>query len=196
MHSLMISKLIMNFGIYANKGRLHRYSHVMGLCGGSDGKESICSVRDLGSIPDLGSFPGEGNSWASLVAQRVKRLPAVQETWVRFLGQEDPLEKEIATCSSTVAWKIPWMEKPGRLQSMGHKESAMTERLHFLFTFTHSSILVRRIPWIEEPGGLQSMGSQRVRHEGDSTSLETWTSCAISVTCPRAGANSTCHPHL
>ena len=56
---------------------------------------------------------------ASLVAQRVKRLPAMQETQVQFLGQEDPLEKEIATHSSTLAWKIPWMEKPGRLQSMG-----------------------------------------------------------------------------
>ena len=56
---------------------------------------------------------------ASLVAQRVKHLPAMQETWVRFLGWEDPLEKEIATHSSTLAWKIPWMEKPSRLQSMG-----------------------------------------------------------------------------
>ena len=51
---------------------------------------------------------------AFLVAQRVKRLPAMQETWVRFLGQEDPLEKEMATHSSTLAWKIPWTEKPGR----------------------------------------------------------------------------------
>ena len=56
---------------------------------------------------------------ASLVAQRVKRLPAMQETWVQSLGQEDPLEKEMATHSSTLAWKIPWTEKPGRLQSMG-----------------------------------------------------------------------------
>ena len=57
--------------------------------------------------------------WASLVAQRVKHLPAMQETCVRFLGQEDPLEKEMATHSSTLAWKIPWTEKPGKLQSMG-----------------------------------------------------------------------------
>ena len=57
--------------------------------------------------------------WASLVAQKVKRLPAMQETWVPSLGQEDPLEKEMATHSSTLAWKIPWTEKPGRLQSMG-----------------------------------------------------------------------------
>ena len=53
------------------------------------------------------------------MAQRVKLLPAMQETWVRSLGQEDPLEKEMAPDSSTLAWKIPWTEKPGRLQSMG-----------------------------------------------------------------------------
>ena len=49
----------------------------------------------------------------------VKRLPTMQETWVRFLGQEEPLEKEMATHSSTLDWKIPWMEECGRLQSMG-----------------------------------------------------------------------------
>ena len=53
------------------------------------------------------------------MAQRVKCLPAMQETRVRFLGREDPLEKEIATHSNILAWKIPWMEKPDRLQSMG-----------------------------------------------------------------------------
>ena len=56
---------------------------------------------------------------ASLVAQRVKQLPAMWETRVRSLGGEDPLEKEMATHSGTLAWKIPWTEKPGRLQSMG-----------------------------------------------------------------------------
>ena len=57
--------------------------------------------------------------WASLVAQKVKRLPAMWETQVQSLGQEDPLEKAMATHSSTLAWKIPWMEEPGGLQSMG-----------------------------------------------------------------------------
>ena len=57
--------------------------------------------------------------WASLVAQRIKHLPAMQKTRVRSLGQEDPLEKEMATHSGILAWKIPWMEEPGRLQSMG-----------------------------------------------------------------------------
>ena len=56
---------------------------------------------------------------ASLVAQTVKRQPAMWETRVRFLGQEDPLEKEMAIHSSTLAWKIPWTEEPDRLQSMG-----------------------------------------------------------------------------
>ena len=56
---------------------------------------------------------------AGLVAQSVKNLPAVQETWVRSLGWEDPLEKEMATHSSILAWKISWTEEPGGLQSMG-----------------------------------------------------------------------------
>ena len=57
---------------------------------------------------------------ASLLAQMVKRnLPAMQETWVQFLGQKDYLEKGMATHSSILAWRIPWTEEPGRLQSMG-----------------------------------------------------------------------------
>ena len=63
---------------------------------------------------------------ASLVAQLVKNLPAMQETWVQFLGQEEPLEKEMATYSSIIAWRIPWTEEPGRLQSMGLQELDMT----------------------------------------------------------------------
>ena len=57
--------------------------------------------------------------WTSLVAQMVKRLSTVRETRVRSLGREDPLEKEMAIHFSTIAWKIPWTEEPGRLQSMG-----------------------------------------------------------------------------
>ena len=64
--------------------------------------------------------------WASLVAQSVKNLPAMQETWVRSLGQEDPLEKGMATHSSILAWRIPWTEEPGGLQSMGSQRD-MTE---------------------------------------------------------------------
>ena len=55
----------------------------------------------------------------NMVAQRVTHLPTMQETWIQSLGQEDLLEKEMATHSSILAWKIPWMEEPGRLQSMG-----------------------------------------------------------------------------
>ena len=62
---------------------------------------------------------------ASLVAQTVKRLPAMWETWVQSLGREDPLEKEMATHSSTLAWKIPWVEEPGRLQSMGSQRVSL-----------------------------------------------------------------------
>ena len=53
------------------------------------------------------------------MAQRLKRLPGIQETWVRSLGREDPLEEEMATYTSIIAWRIPWREEPGRLQSMG-----------------------------------------------------------------------------
>ena len=63
---------------------------------------------------------------ASLIAQLAKNLTTVQETWVQFLDQEDPLEKEMATHSSILAWRIPWTEEPGRLQSMGLQESDTT----------------------------------------------------------------------
>ena len=56
---------------------------------------------------------------SSLVAQRLKHLPVMQETWVRFLGQEDPLEKEMAIHSSILAWRTPWTQEPGGLQSTG-----------------------------------------------------------------------------
>ena len=77
----------------------------------------------------------------------------------------------MATHSSILAWRIPWLEEPGGLQSMGSLRTRLSD---FTFTFhfhalekemaTHSSVLAWRIPWSEEPGGLQSMGSQRVRH--------------------------------
>ena len=59
----------------------------------------------------------------------VKNLPAVQETWVQSLGRENPLEKEMATHSGILAWRIPWTEEPGGLQSMGCKELDMTDQL-------------------------------------------------------------------
>ena len=66
------------------------------------------------------------------MAQTVKRLSTMWETPVRSLGREDPLEKEMAIHSSTIAWKIPWTEEPGRLQSMGSPRVDTTERLHFI----------------------------------------------------------------
>ena len=69
--------------------------------------------------------------WASLVAQSVKNLPAVRETRVRFLSQGDPLEKEMATTSGILAWRIPWTEEPGGLQSMGLQESDTTQQLNY-----------------------------------------------------------------
>ena len=80
----------------------------------SVGKESPCNARDPGSIPGSGRSAREGigyplqYSWASLLAQQVKNLPAVQETWVQSLGWEDPLEKGKATHSSILAWRISW----------------------------------------------------------------------------------------
>ena len=64
-------------------------------------------------------YPMYNSQWASLVAQMVKIPPTMRETWVQSLGREDPMEKEMATQSSTLAWKIPWTEELGSLQSMG-----------------------------------------------------------------------------
>ena len=85
-----------------------------GFPGGSAGKESACNAGDLGSIPGLGRSAGEGKgyplqySWASLVTHLVKNPPAMQETWVRSLSWEVPLEKGTATHSSILAWRTPW----------------------------------------------------------------------------------------
>ena len=79
----------------------------------SVGKRSTCNAGDPSSIPGLGRSAGEGIGyplqypWTSLVAQLVENLPAVRETWVQFLGQEDTLEKAKATHSSILAWRIP-----------------------------------------------------------------------------------------
>ena len=88
-------------------------------------KESACNAEDPGLIPGSGRSTGEGigypfqHSWASLMTQLVKNPSAMQETWAQSLGWEDPLEKEMAIHSRTIAWKISWTGHPGRLQSMG-----------------------------------------------------------------------------
>ena len=89
------------------------------------------------------------------MAQKVKHLPAMQETWVWSLGWEDPLEKEMATHYSTLAWKIPWMEKPGRLQSMGLQ--SQTRLRHFTISLPLTQRLLGGI------GGRRRRGRQRMR---------------------------------
>ena len=79
--------------------------------------------------------------WAFLVAQMVKHLPAVWETWVSSLGQEDPLGKEMAIHSSTLAWKIPWTESLVGYSPWGCKESDTTERLHFHIHFSQRVLM-------------------------------------------------------
>ena len=86
----------------------------MGFPDSSAAKESARNPRDPGLIPELGRSAREGtgcllqHSWASLVAQLVKNPPAMQQTWVRSLGWEDPLEEGMATHSSILAWRVPW----------------------------------------------------------------------------------------
>ena len=108
----------------------------------------------------------------------VKHLPAMRETQVQSLGWEALLEKEMATHSSTLAWRIPWTEELGgltslvaqtvkrlptmwetRVQSLG-REALLEKEMA-----THSSTLPWKIPWMEKPGRLQSVGSQRVGHD-------------------------------
>ena len=97
----------------------------LGFPDSSVGKESACNTGDPSLISGLGRASGEGigyllqSSWASLVAQMVRNPPAMRKTWVRSLVWEDPLEELMAADSSLLAWRIPWTEKPGRLQTMG-----------------------------------------------------------------------------
>ena len=87
------------------------------------------------------------------MAQTVKRLPTMRETWAQFLGQEDPLEKEMATHSSILAWKILWIEELAGCSPWGHKESDTTERLHSL---THSCLYTLLLDF---PGGSDGKAS-------------------------------------
>ena len=102
---------------------------MLGFPDSSVGKESACNVGKPGSIPGSGRFPGEGigyplqYSWATLVGQPVKNLPTMQERCVQSMGWEDPLEKEMVTQSSILAWEIPLTEEPSRLQIMGSEKN-------------------------------------------------------------------------
>ena len=101
--------------------QLIRYSYTLlkGFPPNSASKESTCSAGNPGSLPGSGRSRGEGivyslqYSWALLAAQMVKNLFAMQETWVWSPGWEDPLEGDMATHCSILAWKIPWTKEPG-----------------------------------------------------------------------------------
>ena len=81
----------------------------------------------------------ERERWVSLVAQMVKNLPATQETKIRSLGWEDPLEERMSTHSSILAWRIPWTEESGRLESMGSQRVKYETNIHTqAHTHTHS----------------------------------------------------------
>ena len=82
----------------------------------------------------------------SLLAQMVQCLPTMHDTWIRSLVGENPLEKEMATHSSSLAWKTPWMEECGRLQTWGPKESDKTKRLHFHFDTVFNFLII--IFWV------------------------------------------------
>ena len=105
--------------------QVHRASPIISV-----GKESACNAADPSSITGLGRSPGEGisyplqYSWASLVSQLVKKLPAMWETWVWSLGWKDPLEKGKATHSSILAWRIPWTVRGS--QRVRHESGTFT----------------------------------------------------------------------
>ena len=96
---------------------------------------------------------------ASLVAQKVKHVPTLWETRIWALGREDPLEKEMATLSSTLVWEIPWMEEPVGCSPWGHKDSDTTERLHFieLLAIAWSRVRVGRGREEREHNGCQNI---------------------------------------
>ena len=105
----------------------------------SVGKDSACNAGNPGSSPGSKRSPGEGigyplqYSWASLVGQLVRNLPTIWETWLQPLGWDDPLEKEKATHSSILAWRIPWTVQSLGSQRVGHNSGPFT------FTFIVSS---------------------------------------------------------
>ena len=106
-----MEKIVTNY--IPDKGLISKIYKVLIYSVGSPGKESACNAGDPNSIPGSGRPPGEGigyslqYSWISLVAQIVKNLPAMQETWVQSLGWEDHLEEGMTTHSSILAWRIP-----------------------------------------------------------------------------------------
>ena len=126
------------------------YTKAQGFPGSLAGKQSSCKAGDPGSILGSGRFPGEGigyplqYSWASLVTQTVKDPPAMQETWVPSLGQEDPLEEGMATHSSILAWRIHGQRSPRSSEELDTTERLSTaqdakgQALSLSHTHTHT----------------------------------------------------------
>ena len=131
---------------YKKKDRTTELSAQKNFPDSSVGKESACSAGDPGLIPGSGRSPGEGigyqlqYSWASLVAQLVKNPPAMWETWVWSLDGEEPLEKEKATHSSILAWRIPWTVQSMGSQEVGHDWATFT----FTFFSSRTSFCLQR----------------------------------------------------
>ena len=121
----------------------------MGFPGSSDVKESACNAENAGLIPGSGRSTGEGigcplqYSWASLMTQLVKNLPATLETWVWSLGWEDHLEKGKATHSTILAWRIPWTVYSMGWQRVRHK--------WVTFTFNRDSVSWGHCVGVTEP---------------------------------------------
>ena len=107
---------------HPNSSLYHSHAHFSSLL------HRMCPPKTYRIVLPVLSFT---YTWHSLVAQMVKRLSKMRETWVRSLGWEDLLEKEIAIHSNTIAWKIPWTEEPGRLQSLGSQRVGDDWVIHF-----------------------------------------------------------------
>ena len=113
----------------------------------SVGKESACNAGDLSSISGVGRSTGEGigyplqYSWAILVSQLVKNLPAMRESWVCFLGWEDPLEKGKAIHSSILAWWIPWTIQSMVLQKVHHDWANFTLFQSYIVWFSYMLLI-------------------------------------------------------
>ena len=131
---------------------------MLGFPHNSVGKESACYAEDPSSICGLGRSPGEGigyplqYSWASLVAQLVRNLPAMWETWVWSLGWEDSLEKGKATHSSILVWRIPWT-----VWSMG-SQRVQHDWVTFTFTFPGGSVVKNSMANAEDMGSIPDLG--------------------------------------
>ena len=140
------------------------YQHYLPGKSSSVGKESACSAGDPGSISGLGRLPGEGNG-------KPLQYSCLENPMDRERVGYRPWYSKMAPHSSTSAWKIPWTEEPGRLQSMGSLRvghdwvASLSLSCIGEGNGNHSSVLAWSIPWTVEPGGLPSMGSHRVGHD-------------------------------